>query len=120
MLSGTAGIRRIREQPTMRAALSLAAFAIIAMTGTVDARSPADCEAIRDWHAYNTCLASFGTQRGQRAARAAQGGNPEARVYRGRRVESAPRRRVTPGLNVQRVAGGRVRATLDISAPRRR
>lgn len=82
------------------------------------ARTLDDCEKIKDWHAYNTCLASFGPRRGQRnVSNQPQAEGPEGRVYG--RSKQVQRRAIVPGLNVQRVAGGRVRATFDISAPRR-
>ncbi|MCX7324696.1 MAG: hypothetical protein NTZ14_09730 [Hyphomicrobiales bacterium] len=99
---------------------------IVAMAGLVlslaasapaQARTLEDCEKIKDWHAYNTCLASFGPRRGQRAVNGQpQAEDAERRVYRGRKQTA---RRSVSGLNVQRVAGGRVRATFDVSAPRR-
>lgn len=82
------------------------------------ARTVDDCEKIRDWHAYNTCLASFGPRRGQRnVSNQPQAAGPEGRVYG--RSKQVQRRAIVPGLNVQRVSGGRVRATFDVSAPRR-
>jgi hypothetical protein len=81
-------------------------------------RSLADCEKLTNWHAYNTCLASFGPRRGQRVS----SGQPQAvdPEQRGRRSSArSATSRPTPGLSVQRISGGRVRATLDIT-PRRR
>ena len=85
------------------------------------ARTLEDCEKIRDWHAYNLCLSSFGPRRGQRAVTGQpRAEEPEHRVYgRGGRVEQG-RRALAPGLSVQRVKGGRVRATFDVGAPARR
>lgn len=82
-----------------------------------EARTLEDCEKIRDWHAYNVCLSSFGPRRGQRAATAVPAGvDPEQRAY-GRNRAAA--RRGPAGLTVQRVAGGRVRASFDVSRPTR-
>jgi hypothetical protein len=87
------------------------------------ARTLDDCEKIKDWHAYNTCLASFGPRRGQRnVSNQPQADGPEGRVYGRSRQGSrqAQPRAIVPGLtNVQRVAGGRVRASFDITAPSR-
>jgi hypothetical protein len=105
--------------PDMRSYLVLlGAMAALLMAKPASARSLDDCEKIKDWHAYNTCLASFGPRRGQRnVANQPQAAGPEGRVYgRSRQVQ---RRAIVPGLNVQRVAGGRVRATFDVSGPRR-
>jgi hypothetical protein len=89
----------------------------LATSAPAQARTLEDCETIKDWHAYNTCLAAFGPRRGQRAVTGQpQAKDAESRVYRGRKQTA---RRSVPGLNVQRAAGGRVRATFDISAPRR-
>jgi hypothetical protein len=100
----------------LRAAFLLAMAFLAAPAQAAPARALADCEKLTNWHAYNTCLASFGPRRGQRAAR----GQPpadgaEARVDR--RAPSA--RRGAPGMVVQRVQGGRVRASFDVGAPRR-
>lgn len=98
--------------------LLLFAVAAVLVAHPVGARTLDDCEKIKDWHAYNTCLASFGPRRGQRSATAQpQAAGPEGRVYGRSRV--VQRRAIVPGLNVQRVNGGRMRATFDISAPRR-
>jgi hypothetical protein len=103
------------------AVLALAGLAMASLPSAALAaqRSPEDCERLTDWHAYNTCLASFGPRRGQRASGAVRAGDPEARVY-GRARAPGPSR-AAPGLAVERVKGGRVRATLDIgaAAPRR-
>jgi hypothetical protein len=100
--------------------LQLAALALTACLafggGRVEARTLADCETIKDWHAYNLCLSSFGPRRGQRAVTGqprAEG--PEGRVY-GRRATAT---RAPQGLAVQRIGGGRVRASFDVGAPRR-
>ena len=95
---------------------------VIAHAAPVSSRTLDDCEKIKDWHAYNTCLASFGPRRGQRAVTGQpQAEGPEGRVY-GRGGKQAARSgagRGASGLVVQRRAGGRVRATFDVSAPRR-
>lgn len=101
-------------------------FRIFALTGLVlwlalpasaQARTLDDCEKIKDWHAYNVCLASFGPRRGQRSVtNQPQAEDAESRVYRGRKQTA---RQTTKGLSVQRISGGRVRATFDVSAPRR-
>ncbi len=95
---------------------------VIAPAGPASSRTLDDCEKIKDWHAYNTCLASFGPKRGQRAVTGQpQAEGPEGRVYGrgGKQVARAGAGRSVPGLSVQRVPGGRVRATFDVSAPRR-
>ena len=90
---------------------------LLAASAPAQARTLEDCEKIKDWHAYNTCLASFGPRRGQRAVTGQpQAEDAESRVYRARKQTA---RRAVSALNVQRVAGGRVRATFDVSAPRR-
>jgi hypothetical protein len=92
-------------------------FALL-LAQPVAARTLDDCEKIKDWHAYNTCLASFGPRRGQRnVSNQPRAEGPEGRVYG--RSKQAQRRAIVPGLNVQRVGGGRVRASFDVSAPRR-
>jgi hypothetical protein len=99
--------------------LSFAAVvAVAAGPQHASARTLEDCEKIRDWHAYNTCLASFGPRRGQRAVtNQPQAEGPEGRVY-GRRVGASQSARRGPrGLVVQRSASGRVRATFDIGGP---
>lgn len=105
----------------MLPALFLAAFvAFAAYAAPANARTVEDCEKIRDWHAYNTCLASFGPRRGQRGFRGSAAEDPENRGVRSLRQRGAPRA-VVPGLsNVQRVKGGRVRATFEVGGPRRR
>ncbi|MGL4439141.1 MAG: hypothetical protein ACRCUE_07715 [Bosea sp. (in: a-proteobacteria)] len=96
----------------------LSMIAGVMMTAPSSARSLDDCEKIKDWHAYNTCLASFGPRRGQRSvSNQPQAAGPEGRVYG--RSKQVQRRAIVPGLNVQRVSGGRVRATFDVSGPRR-
>jgi hypothetical protein len=110
--------RRPAARIGLLAMLSLAALGL-AMPGAAQARSPEDCEKLTNWHAYNTCLASFGPRRGQRVT----SGQPQAAdpEQRGRRSASGrAAARPTPGLSVQRISGGRVRATLDVTAPRRR
>jgi hypothetical protein len=96
----------------------VAAAAVAAGPQAAAARTLEDCEKIRDWHAYNTCLASFGPRRGQRAvSNQPRAEGPEGRVY-GRRVGAAQSARRGPrGLVVQRSASGRVRATFDIGGP---
>lgn len=109
---------------SMRTGVAILAGLLIfaVQAGPATARSLDDCEKIKDWHAYNTCLASFGPRRGQRTVTGQpQADGPEGRVY-GRGAKQAERRaagRAVPGLSVQRVAGGRVRATFDVSGPRR-
>ncbi len=94
-------------------------FLSLAASAPAQARTLEDCEKIKDWHAYNTCLASFGPRRGQRSVNNQPlAAGPEGRVY-GRSWQAQRRAAVVPGLNAQRVAGGRVRATFDVSAPRR-
>ncbi len=91
----------------------------LAATVPAVARSPEDCEKLTNWHAYNICLASFGPRRGQRAA----SGQPKAidPERRGRRSAGAAGTiRPASGISIRRIAGGRVRATLDVGAPRRR
>jgi hypothetical protein len=107
------------QLPTMRGyLLLLCAMAAVLIAGPSHARTLDDCEKIKDWHAYNTCLASFGPRRGQRnVSNQPQAEGPEGRVYG--RSKQAQRRAIVPGLNVQRVGGGRVRATFDVSGPRR-
>jgi hypothetical protein len=101
----------------------LGAIVALLLVEPAGARSLDDCEKIKDWHAYNTCLASFGPRRGQRnVANQPQAAGPEGRVYG--RSRQAQRRAIVPGLNVpganvQRVSGGRVRATFDIGGPGR-
>jgi hypothetical protein len=68
------------------------------------ARTLDDCESIKDWHAYNLCLSSFGPRRGQRSA-SRPPRNQAAITSRG-----GSRREVSPAIAVQRVKGGRVRA----------
>ena len=96
---------------------AIAAMLLAAMTpGPGVARTLDDCEKIKDWHAYNLCLSSFGPKRGQRSVTGQpQAEGPEGRVY-GRKAAA---RRAPGGLNVQRIAGGRVRATFDVGAPAR-
>lgn len=108
----------------MRIALTaLAGFLImISHGGPASSRTLDDCEKIKDWHAYNTCLASFGPRRGQRAVTGQpQAEGPEGRVYgRGGKQATRPGAgRGASGLVVQRLSGGRVRATFDVSGPRR-
>lgn len=99
--------------PLICAALLLGAAA------PATARSLDDCEKIKDWHAYNTCLASFGPRRGQRnVTNQPQAEGPEGRVYGGRKFgQRSAARRGPAGLVVQRAANGRVRASFDLSAP---
>ncbi len=100
------------------ALLCLALPLLAALPAPAHARSVEDCEKIKDWHAYNTCLASFGPRRGQRVVTGQpQAEGPEGRVYGGRRVGASGVRSGPAGLNVQRAANGRVRATFDIGAP---
>ena len=102
--------------------LVLALFAWLAAAPPAAARTLQDCEAIKDWHAYNLCLSSFGPRRGQASQTVAgrQGeGAAEARVY-GRKVQRAASARRGPrGLAVQRVGSGRVRATFIVGGASR-
>jgi hypothetical protein len=103
-------------RPFLFALFTLAALG--AVTPRAEARSVDDCEKLKDWHAYNTCLASFGPRRGQRVVTGQpQAEGPEGRVYGGRRDGTAAARRAPGGLVVQRTANGRVRASFDLTAP---
>ena len=106
-----------------RAILLLACIATAWLAAPQGARaqSQADCETITNWHAYNTCLASFGPRRGQRATGTQPRAEEAERTVYGRRgAATRSAVRVGPrGLSVQRVSGGRVRATFDVSGPRR-
>lgn len=108
----------------MRPAIAFAILFLLACgQEPASARSLEDCEKIRDWHAYNSCLASFGPKRGQRNFQGLPAGDPEQRVYgRGGKREAAGKRRASaiPGMSVERVRGGRVRATLDLGGSSRR
>jgi hypothetical protein len=110
-------IQRFRPGWTGLRLAALALGACVALgSADLEARTLADCEAIRDWHAYNLCLSSFGPRRGQRAvAGQPRAEGPEGRVY-GRKATTA---RGGQGMAVQRIGGGRVRASFDVSAPRR-
>ena len=128
--------RRVTEKPDVsytkkviaiqmkRMLRSLAPFAfgwgVLMLAQPASARTQDDCEAIKDWHAYNLCLSSFGPRLGQRAAvTGPAAADPERRVYGRKRQAARGSVAAVPGLNVQRIAGGRMRATFDVAGPRR-
>jgi hypothetical protein len=114
---GMIAIQRFRPGWTGLRLAALALGASVALGGgEARSRTLADCEAIKDTHAYNLCLASFGPRRGQRALT----GQPRAEGPGGRvHGRKATATRPVQGLAVQHISGGRVRASVDVGAPRR-
>lgn len=108
------------KRPLRSLALLALGWGLMALPAPAVARTLEDCESIKDWHAYNLCLSSFGPRRGQRAAATGPAAtDPEKRVYGRKRQAGRGSVAAAPGLSVQRIAGGRMRATFDVAGPRR-